>query len=339
MADLDEATRELWLRTVEAEVIQKDPLLNRLLARRQITWRGGTKIKRPVDTDEYTDIHGGSTIAQSYAPNEQLRGGSKDVLQTPEFNWKFFQIPVEYTAEERVKNHLAGDWQIVDLAEFRVAKAQRAARTHLKQMIYEAGSATSDSDIGFQGLADALTHDLTYGTIPRSGTTTNKWWQGASITGGYDDYNTARSPSIANFRKAKAACMLYSDAEGPGDLMVITSSTIFQALQSEAETMHIYSRDGSEMAKQGFNAMVLDGVEIVEEPYLEISPTRRKYFFVLNLATWELRLFPERSFELTPFVWQGELANGYDKWLARILVAGNLVCWKPNANLFNSNWS
>jgi hypothetical protein len=50
-----------------------------------------------------------------------------------------------------------------------------------------------------------------------------------------------------------------------------------------------------------------------------------------------LRIHTSRDFQMTDFVWQGDRVNGYDKWLARILVAGNLVCWKPNGSMWLNN--
>jgi hypothetical protein len=39
-----------------------------------------------------------------------------------------------------------------------------------------------------------------------------------------------------------------------------------------------------------------------------------------------------------PFTYQGQTANGYDKYLSRAMVKGNLVCWQPNANYYGTNW-
>ena len=338
MADtnLNVATRDAWVRSVKDQVIIRLPLLNRLLARRRVRWSGGLSIKRPVDMAEFTDS---PSLAQSYTANEALTAGTKEVLKAPKFLWKYFQVPIQYGIEEQLQNAGGSENQIVELVEHLVGKAGRGARLHLNQMMYSAQSSTSDSDAQFQGLLDALFADTTYGTIARATTVTNQWWQGASIAGSFADNATARTPSISNFRKAKTVVWANADARNPGELLAITSDTIFMALQAEAETFHIYNRKDSELANQGFNAMILDGVEVVSDPFLESDSTRRKYFFMLHLPDWELRLHPMRSFKMTPFTWQGDQPNGKDEWLGRVMVAGNLVCWKPNASIANTNWS
>lgn len=338
MADtnLNVATRDAWVRSIQDEVFLRLPLLNRLLSRRQVNWSGGLSIKRPVDMAEFTDS---PSLAQSYTPNEGLSSGTKEVLKAPKFLWKYFQVPIQFGVEEKLQNAGGNENQIVELVEHLVSKGQRGSRLHLNTMMYSAQSSTSDSDAEFQGLLDALFADTTYGTLARATTVTNPWWQGASIAKSFADNATARTPSIANFRKAKIAVWQNADARSPKDLLVITSETIFAALQAEAETLHVYSRTGSELADQGFNAMILDGVEIVADPFLEQDSTRRKYFFMLHIPDWEIRLHPQRSFKMTPFTWQGDQVNGIDQDLARVLVAGNMVCWKPNGSIANTNWS
>jgi hypothetical protein len=85
--------------------------------------------------------------------------------------------------------------------------------------------------------------------------------------------------------------------------------------------------------------MNLDGHEVVSVPYLQRSSTTKTWFFILNMNFWELRIHTARNFKMTDFKWQGEQANGFDYYLARILLKGNFVCWKPNSSMWLSNVS
>ena len=84
---------------------------------------------------------------------------------------------------------------------------------------------------------------------------------------------------------------------------------------------------------------MFDGHEVVSVPYLQTSSTMKTWVFILNLQYWELRIHNQRNFNMTGFKWQGDVANGYDYWLARIMVQGNLMCWKPNSSMWLSNIS
>jgi hypothetical protein len=94
-----------------------------------------------------------------------------------------------------------------------------------------------------------------------------------------------------------------------------------------------------EYQKQGIRKLNFDGHQIVSVPYLQTTSTMRSWLFILNMKYWELRIHSSRNFKMTDFKWQGEQVNGYDFWLARILWAGNFVCWKPNSSMWLSNVS
>jgi hypothetical protein len=210
-------------------------------------------------------------------------------------------------------------------------------------MMYDGPTTSADTAKGFQSITDALDHDATYGTLTRSGTSTNSFWQGASLNGAFTDQNTLMSPSIANFRKCRSKVGQY--VEKPGDLLAIMGASIFQQFQSQVEARHMYTRDGSLLAKYGFTTLVLDGVEFVEDPYLNLNKLsgttsvgdlHSEWFLLLHIPDWEYRIHPKRSMYFTGFTWQGDQAGGLDAWLARIMCSGNLVCWQPNASIWKS---
>jgi len=305
----------------------------RLLLDRKISWEGGKYITAPVDKAEM------DSLSQSYKAGERLTTGRKTMLENPYFHWKLNQTSVVYDVEEELQNSGGADVAPVKFVKFLTQKAQRAARLHLYKMMYGIGTSGTDADhdADFQSLPDALTHDATYGHLTRATTVTNSWWQGGSIDETYTDQATSYSPSINTFRRARSAIGLYADS--PGDQLCVVGSAIFLELQSEVEARHIYNRDGSKLAKYGFNTMMIDGVEIVEDPFLRnaMVTNAHKWMFIVNIPDWELRIHPTRSFRFTGFTWQGDKADGYDEWLARILLAGNLICWKPNGSIYLTN--
>jgi len=342
-ANIQSTTRRLFLKTVKSQVFMKMPLYARLLLAKKITWKGGQFITRPVDKAEMDDV------TQEYLAGAQLTQGRKTLLETPYFHWKYAQTPVSYNVEEELQNGGGADTAPVDFIAFLVKKAQRAARLTLYKNMYgigmtdasgllDTGADDGDHMAKINSVRHALAHDITYAHLTRTiSSATNTWWQGASIDQDYVDWDTARSPSLSNFRKVMDAVQLY--AEQPGDLLCVVGPIIFRELQSQVETKHIYSRDGSPLAKYGFTSMVIDGVEVVMDPFLRASQEALayKWMFMFNISDWEFRLHPRRSFNFTGFKWQGDRADGYDEWLARILIAGNLCCWKPNGSCYLSN--
>jgi len=38
---------------------------------------------------------------------------------------------------------------------------------------------------------------------------------------------------------------------------------------------------------------------------------------------------------MMPTKWQGDIENGYDRWLIRGFLRCALACWQPNANLLH----
>ena len=329
--NLASTTRPIWEATRQSQVLMQIPVLNALMKRRRVVWKGGTVIKKtiPIATME--------SLGQEYSMGEALTSTTKTMYDLPEFNWKYGTLPVEYDADVEIQNASNTDGKIIDLAKDLVTHAQQGAKQVIRTAIFGAYSATSDSQKGFQGFADALAHDSTlYGGITRS-TTSKTWWMGASIAGTWADYSTATACNIHNIRELTRVSSYYRDRK-PSDILIVVSPTNFNKLRREMETRMIYRTDG-DLAKQGFTAMSLDGMEIVADPYLDTNSTTQAYVYLLHLPDWEFRIHPSRDFAQTDFVWQGQIVNGYDRYLSRIMWAGNLVCWQPNASGYLSSMS
>ncbi len=347
MSDLTEATRELFVRSLKKEVFLRMPFYEELEKRSLITFRGGKFIERLTDMDEMDDL------AQAYTTNETLTDEAKDMLAKPRFEWKKFQIPIRYDGDWEIQNEGAGnEEQLLDLVNFLVKKAQRAARLKMMKNAFNAASTTPRTDGGkeFQSLVSALNHDNTYGTLARSiADDTRDWWQGADPAGLTTDItsssqDTATNLTISNIRKWINETSVAHYMEAKSDLMIVMCPTLFNKLRAEMESKSIYNTDlnraiANDTANLGFNKMILDGHQVVDVPFLQESATTRSWVFILNLNDFELRISTARNFKMTEFEWQGKNTNGVDYFLSRILVAGNLICWKPNGSIFLSNVS
>lgn len=341
MSDLTLATRELFIRTLKAQVFMQMPFYEELQRRSLITFKGGKYIERLLDVDEMDDL------AQAYSTNEALTDSAKDMLDKPRFTWKKWQIPLRYDCDWEIQNANAGnEEQLLDLPQFLVKKAQRAVKIRMMKYAFNDGSATttaSDSAKTFQSLPDALIQDVTYGTLARTFSTgIRDWWQpadpaglGSVVTSG--SQGTAYNMTISNARKWITESDIMHHAERQSDLYMMMCPTLFNKIRAEMEAKLQYKPTG-DTQKQGFNKMLLDGnITIASVPYLQTTTTMKKWVFILHLPDWELRINTARNFKMTPFEWQGANANGYDYYLSRILVAGNLICWKPNGSMMLTN--
>ncbi|KPJ70372.1 MAG: hypothetical protein AMS14_10840, partial [Planctomycetes bacterium DG_20] len=272
--------------------------------------------------------------AQFYGPTDPLTTTSRTLTDKPKWGWKYMQMPVTYDVETKLQND-TGDSEVapLKLVQLIVKQANEGCRRRFQKAFYD--TATTDAGTSIQSVVTGIDHARTYGTLVTT-SSAKTWWNGASLDDTFTDRNTAYAASIANFRKVKTRILRYQS--GNPALMAICSEEIFDKLKAQVEARHIYTRDGSRLAKYGFETFMIDGVEVVQDSWLSLN-SKANYFLMLTLDSWELRIHPMRSFTMTDFVWQGDRDGGRDEWLSRILIAGNNVCWQPNANYWGSNWS
>jgi len=319
----------LWKKTVVKSVVYKLPVLAKLFERRQMVL-SGKAITWPASkaTSE--------SVSQDYGKNDPLTVAKVTTLENPYLEWKMTQTPVTYDIDEFVKTGNRGT-SVENLVNYYVSKAHEATRIHFMDLLYEVNAASSDSGKPIQSLIQPLTHDSAYAHITRTiGSEINTWFQGASIDESFTDQATNYAPSIDTVRRAIDAVQKY-EAER-GDLLIVTGPTIHRALKAWVESKRMSTSEGS-LAKYGFDSFTIDGVECVKDSYLRnsVKSNAHKVMFVLNLATWELRMHPARAMTWMPFKWQGDQENGLDQWVARIMTVGNLICYDPNKNIYLTN--
>jgi len=340
-ADLTKATRTLFLRTVDNMVFYRTPVVEELKRRNQITDSGGTAYEKLVDTAEI------DSLMQEYTANDALTDEKSTTLEKPKFTRKYAQLPLRYDIDEYTQNiHAGKEEQLLNLATHLNEKGQRAAKLWLSKSIFNKGSTTAVADgaTGFQSIISALNHDTAYGTITRTYGTTGDYWQGADPTALNADIaasgsaqDTATNLTISNLRKWINESNVSQNMESEDDLYICMCPTLYNKLIAEMEAKVQYRP--ATYQRQGIRKCELDGHQIVSVPYLQQSSTMKTWLFILNMKYFELRMHTLRNFSLTPFEWQGKNSNGYDFWLARIMIAGNFMCWKPNSSMWLSNVS
>ena len=119
------------------------------------------------------------------------------------------------------------------------------------------------------------------------------------------------------------------------NLLAVAGSALYRKWKSLVRAKEGDVNRSGDLAKAGFAAFSIDGVEIVLDDNCPAS-----YFYMLDMSTWEWRISSKRNFKVTKFVWQAEQNNGVDEYLARVLLAHTgLICWKPQNNYITSNMS
>lgn len=339
--DLAQATRELFVRTYVDQIHMRLPFFEELQRRHQITHKAGKFIERLIDTEDVDDL------VQFYTVNDSLTDDRKETLNKPRFLWRKAQMPVRWDADEELENFQGdNEIQLMDLSKFLVKKAQDGMRKRMEKELFNNGSTTPVADgdkTGFQSAISALNHDTTYGTIARSFSSgINDYWQGSDPANLLESVSSSSQDTAYTLTKGNLAKWInetdVSDSmDTPEDLMIMMCPTLYDKLRAEFEAHAIYK--GGLKQSQGITSMMFDGHEIVSVPFLQRTSTMRTWLFIMNLKHWELRIHTRRNFKFTGMKWQGENANGYDYWLGRILLQGNLVCWHPKASMWLSNVS
>ena len=353
--DLDNLTRDMHDKTWLVEYMKKNPITAMLLQRKNLRFSGGKFYTREADTDTHEDL------AQDYTVNETLTHGVKDTTEQVKFKKKKFQFPIQIDVDEEMENakQTTDGTQLHNLAKFRVKKANEGCRVHLRKLIYASENATntaSDTNKYLQGLNSALlVQDSTvkYGNVTRTYSAGTKadtgfWWQPMGGTVSQTVQETASAISIAQLRTWQEPL---EDIESDNlDLVSICGGILWLSLQAEAEARSMpYKIEKNRIVKQGFTEMVLDDRRIIKDPFLKTANNSimgettgnahdlARRFYSINLKDWDFLIHPSKNFKITEFFDQKKIAGGTDMKLARIMFAGNLVCWHPKSQLYYAN--
>jgi len=323
-------TRDFYSRTVVDQVHDRIPLIYKLRQMRRVITKGGTNIRLPLR-------FGKNTQTQHYIKGQPMGSGTEDKRTAAKFGFMNTQTPIKYDLDDFLNNN--GDEQIVDTIQAEVKSAQEDMVDSLSDTFFT----TSENVAGEPyGLMAALSYNTTYGGMANYGGITRGTGDNDPIAladsgtapvtwfGGWV-YTSALSATMSNLRKGINACMMKRGNRN--DMLILTTPGIFMKYQALLDAKHALKQDGM-MAKAGFTAMTIDGIEMVLDDNCPAD-----HLFILSLTTWQWRINPKRNFKLTGFKWQGEVNDGVDEWLARIVLRHNLVCDKPIANLVYTSMS
>jgi hypothetical protein len=351
--DLNNLTRDLHGKSWLVEYMKKNPVTALMLRRKSLKFTGGQKYYQSADTDTHEDL------VQDYSVNEQLTHGVKDTTQEIKFRRKKFQCPVQIDVDEELENsrQTKDGTQLHNLAKFRVRKANEAVRVHIRKLMYRGvtrSGAATDSNKYMQGLNNALTVDHTYGEVTRTYSAGTKadagfWFQ--PMGGVVNSTAQGTTAVVISISQMRTWFEPLEDLETDDtDLVTILGGTLWLSLQAEAEARSMpYKLEAGGVAKQGFKEMILDGRRIIKDPFLKSANNTtmgettaaagalERRVYGLNLRHWDMFIDPSRQFKLTDFFDQKKIAGGADFELARVLFAGNLVCWKPGPQLYYAN--
>ena len=341
--NISNAVRDLWTRQVVPQVLMKNPLFTRFLLANRVTWNGGDQITKVLRKKNLG--HTGS----SYTPQTPLPTERESIYAKMSLQRKYWQLPIVYDVEEKLASVGGNSVSTgTDVVSGIVEAAQQGARDQLYALMYEtsvprpdtatAGTPAASTDTGaaMQGIRQPLTHDSTYGGITRADSTTNPWYQGASISGAWTDQSTNYGQTLDMVEQCRDAITLYNNVP-PSELFGLCGFAIYKELKAQVLSKYGHaSQANGIMGKYGFESIMVHGVEIVQDTWLRDRTVTgaHQWFFMLTPKTWELRFSTGRQMKMLPFQHQANITDGADQWLSRIMSAGNLACYQPNANIY-----
>ena len=369
--NLDNATREIWEDTVQREVIEKDVVLSAIMLANGIdqTRSGGKYISKTLDYAEF------DSLATWYGESDPLSATDKTYLDRAYVLWKNMHCSTHISLDEEMDNVQAdSSAKITDLAADIVSKVQKAMRIKLRNAFYHAYDATSVSTGGgadgkqIFSIINALFHGTTSGDMGYSylgltrdldGTTPRDWFQSADIATDLIKYNgnassaqaTAYTASYDTFQKAFTACVRNTDDNDASNYKVIVGPVLWRAYKAWVKADEVQVNPSKSMRQYGFQTYAMQGVEFVLDTTLTAEGatdygtitnstyTPDKWFIMLYLPSWKFYIHKKRSFWMMPTKWQGDIENGYDRWLIRGFLRCACACWQPNANLLHYNMS
>jgi len=329
--DLNVLTRDFLNATRQKAVFLRSPLLAKMFDSGRMTQKGG--IKETV-TIKYKQ---GFSEVQEYGTNDPLTSSVVNRRTMARFGLTKMQTPIRWSIDEVTQNFNAVDSaRVANLLTEKVDDAHDATRDQLQDRLYRAAT-TEGGDI-MNSLQTALTHDRTYGGLTRSTTATNEWWQGRSPDGSYTDQAGALAPNIPNFRAWRDVCDRYNDNPSSSKL-VVCGDSMYRQFLAAAESRSVNTSKPGPTVKYGHESVIIDGVEFLKDKYLGADSTRAKYFFYLDVPSWQYEVDKTRNYKMTDAVWQGAMDGNADYWVQRIMTVHRFICTAPSRNMYLSNVS
>ena len=327
-------TQDFFLRTVEDEVHDRIPVVYKMRRMKRVITKGGKWIKKTVK-------YAKNTMTQHYGKNQIMESGTEDKRTQMRFRMRHTQIPIKYDVEDLVMND--GDVATVDTVKAETQAAQEDMMDKLSENFFgqfvTPGTVTPSGSIptyapysfnaAFYGASATYGGFASYGNLTRGAV--NDWADGL-----VDDLTTINAATVVSFDHWDL--MVDSCLKHRGNrkrLLAVCGAALFRKWKSHVRSKEAGIDIKGMLAKAGFAAISIDGVELVLDDNVADN-----YFYMLELGTWEWRISPKRNFQVTKFKWQGENNDGVDEWLARVMLTHTgMICWKPRNNYMATNMS
>lgn len=323
-------TQIMYTKTIWNQIEDRNPVI-RKMRKTSIMYTGGSEVQIPVTIER-------NNQTQHYGIGEQMNSSTESKRSYAKHTLIYTQTPMKYDVRDEVENN--GALATINTISAEVDSAQTGQIYTLSRNAF--GLYGSDSTITNPtskeplSLNAALTHDITiggrldYGGITRS--TQTDFWNGVSGDGDtITDATTQVGVSYAQWDHMVDSCLKHGGKRNR--LMAIAGSKLFHKWKSLVRAKENSLDTSGELFKVGFASFSIDNVEIVLDDNCPADT-----FYMLDMDTWQWYISSKRNFKVTDFKWQGDMNDGIDEYLGRVLLSHTgMFCNKPRNNYFTTN--
>ena len=326
MGDFLNIAKHYWDATVKDELYEKQILLSWFMdgGRTDVKGQDMKAVRYNADSQDLAYAYGDDTIVVASEIDDKA---------VATFQWKAARHDLAIKERQMLLTKNMTEVPLNFVTD-RVDRARVSFMRYLDNRLWGLSGTTTDGSLEFQGLLDALTHDLTYGGTTRATTVTNANWQGASLAGTYADQATVYPASIATVRDMYDTITDRYDAEA-GEITLFVGRGPFRELQGQVEAQVTYPTPGKKL-KYGRPYFSIDDIDVVYVNKLTEAnaPGASRWAFMLNRQTWRFQLHPERNFAHTMGGLQDDRIGGVPQAMSTIKIMGNCTCEAPWANIW-----
>lgn len=238
---LASTTLKNYHRDMVDNIFAKHALLNHLRE------NGGTKMYDGGRSLVAPLMYGTNSTVQSFTGTDELDTTYQDGMDASEWDWKFYNVAITFTLEDKIKNR--GKSQIVNLLKAKIKQAELSLAERLNNNMIS-GSATKD----LVGLDSIIGTTSTVGSI--SGTTYS-WWRSTVDS-------TAETLSFGDLRNAKNSA---NNGNGGSNVsLILTTQTLYEKmfalLTATYQFNQIITKESRRMADASFEVLEFEGVPV-----------------------------------------------------------------------------
>lgn len=257
---------------VADNVSQNTALLKRLKQRGKVKpVNGGRTIVQPL---EYAE----NSTFMYYAGYDVLNIQPSDVITAAEFNYSQAAVAVSISGLEQLQN--AGESEIIDLLEARIANAERTMVNNLSVGVYSDGTASGGKQIG--GLQLLVPDTPTTGTVGTINRATWPFWRSISFDATTDGGAAATSANIQDYM-IRTWQQLVRNTDQP-DLVVADNNYYRLYWQSLLPVQRIMSISEGQA---GYAALKFQGADVLMDGGLGgDAPINHMWFLNTDYIFW-----------------------------------------------------